>query len=66
VENLRLECLNCGTLRTVERAASRHEHEGECPRCGYLGWAASTALSEQERHALRARPPERRRLLLVS
>jgi hypothetical protein len=66
VETLRLECLRCGTERLVERTPFRHAFEGECQCCGYLGWAASTELSEKERRALRARPVEKRRLLLVS
>jgi hypothetical protein len=33
---------------------------GECPRCGYVGWAPSSALSEPMRRRMRERPLERR------
>ena len=36
--------------------------EGECPRCGYVGWARPRDLNESVRRALRDRPLERRRL----
>jgi hypothetical protein len=39
----RVECLSCGQFRPPP--ASRPE----CPRCGYLGWALSTALNEHDR-----------------
>ena len=39
---------------------------GECPRCGYLGWAPSASLDEPVRRILRERPPEQRRLRLVA
>jgi hypothetical protein len=51
----------------AERAPKMH-HLGadECPRCGYVGWAESSELSELERRALRDRPLERRRLHAVA
>jgi len=58
---LHVECLSCGTIREIAVTAARHAHP-ECPRCGYLGWAPAEALTEQDRQALRMRPPERRRL----
>ena len=39
---------------------------GECPRCGYLGWARANDLSENARQRLRDRPPEVRRLRVVA
>lgn len=34
---------------------------GHCPRCGYVGWAFSDDLDEDERRALRDVPVEFRR-----
>jgi ribosomal protein L37E len=55
-----IECLRCGERR------EDHEHEPECPRCGYLGWARVHELDEQIRRRLRERPPESRRLRVVA
>jgi hypothetical protein len=65
VETLTVECLRCGTPRTATARAPRKD-AGECPRCGYVGWAAATDLSESARRALRERPVERRRLHAVA
>ena len=46
-------------LRLIELAARLEP--GECPRCGYLGWAPATDLSETIRRTLRQFPLERRR-----
>jgi hypothetical protein len=43
-----------------------HLESGECPRCGYVGWANPTDLTEFTRRALRDRPLERRRLRAAS
>jgi hypothetical protein len=59
-----VECLNCGHRRSV-RAEDEHTGWDECPRCRYVGWAASAELSEQTRRMLRERPVERRRLRVV-
>jgi hypothetical protein len=61
-----VECLGCGARRPV--LASIHGHHGadECERCGYVGWARSTELTEPTRRALRERPLERRRLRAAS
>jgi hypothetical protein len=59
-----VECLNCGHRRAVLEA-ERHTGEDECPRCRYVGWAASAELSEHTRRMLRERPVERRRLRAV-
>jgi phage FluMu protein Com len=56
----RLECLRCGKLWTVAASGARGVHESECPRCGYLGWAETTELTETTRRLLRERPPELR------
>jgi Zn ribbon nucleic-acid-binding protein len=60
MESLVVECLRCGSHRQAEPKT-----KPECPRCGYVGWAAAAALTERERRALRARPLERRRLRLA-
>jgi len=59
------ECLRCGEIRPLERTAWHHDEPGECPRCGYLGWAPPSELSEPVRRQLRMRPPESRRLQLL-
>ncbi|HKC21312.1 MAG TPA: hypothetical protein VKB64_02260 [Gaiellaceae bacterium] len=64
MESLAVECLRCGGHREAEQTPSR-KPSPECPRCGYVGWAPATALTEHERRALRARPLERRRLRLA-
>jgi hypothetical protein len=62
-----VECLNCGETRQREGDRLRRLHGGDCcPRCGYVGWAPTDELTEQTRHALRLRPPDRRRLLSVA
>lgn len=54
-----IECLSCG----AQRASKLHE----CPRCGYLGWAPTSALSESARRELREVPvgSRARRLVLL-
>jgi DNA-directed RNA polymerase subunit RPC12/RpoP len=59
-EKQAVECLRCGSFRTVERERSQRLDPGECPKCGYLGWALFTDLTEATRRLLRERPPERR------
>jgi hypothetical protein len=64
MESLIVECLRCGSSR--ERAESPlRQADPECPKCGYVGWAPVSALSERERKALRDRPLERRRLRIA-
>jgi ribosomal protein L37E len=60
METLTVECLRCGDKRDVE-----HHREGECPRCGYVGWAPTAELNEYVRRALRDRPPEIRSLRVI-
>jgi hypothetical protein len=58
-----VECLGCGERRRVdENGIAAHLGAGECQRCGYVGWAKPSDLSELVRRALREFPPERRRL----
>jgi hypothetical protein len=59
-----VECLNCGYRRSVLET-EQHTGQDECPRCRYVGWAASAELSEHTRRLLRERPLERRRLRAV-
>ena len=51
VTKLAVECLGCGHSR---RADARRP--GDCPKCGYVGWARSSELDETSRRALRERP----------
>jgi Zn ribbon nucleic-acid-binding protein len=60
--SLRIECLGCGEVRVVQTTEAGRIEEGECPRCGYVGWAASASLDEALRHWIRTRPLGRRRL----
>jgi ssDNA-binding Zn-finger/Zn-ribbon topoisomerase 1 len=64
MESLFVECLRCGNTRESKSTPLRQANP-ECPRCGYLGWALVSALSERDRRALRERPLERRRLRLA-
>ena len=64
MESLVVECLRCGSHRQTEASPLR-KADAECNRCGYVGWAPVTALTERERRALRRRPLERRRLRLA-
>jgi len=60
MEPLSVECLRCGMPRAVEPDREDHADPGECPRCGYLGWAPSHELTESARRRIREQPPERR------
>jgi hypothetical protein len=53
-----VECLNCGKRRS--------EHQVECPRCSYVGWAHVEDLSERLRRRLRERPLSGRRMRIAS
>jgi hypothetical protein len=59
-----VECLNCGHRRAARSDELRSALD-ECPRCWYVGWAASAELSENTRRLLRERPVNRRRLHAV-
>jgi hypothetical protein len=65
MERLNLECLRCGETREVEHEPRRRVEAGECARCGYLGWALTTDLTELVRRLLRERPLGRRGLRAV-
>jgi len=56
-----VECLRCGLPREIRGSLAHAMGTGLCPRCGYVGWAYSSALTEPERRALRELPVERRR-----
>jgi hypothetical protein len=61
MDALRVECLGCGEARTFSPAeTARRIDPGECPRCGYVGWAPSSALTEPTRRRIRERPVDRR------
>lgn len=64
VDRLRIECLSCGARRSASDEAP-HLDAGECPRCGYVGWARVEDLTEVARRLIRERPLERRRLRIV-
>jgi len=55
-----VECLRCGSFRTIERERSERLDPGECLRCGYVGWALVADLFDPARRTLRDRPRERR------
>lgn len=61
MERTIVECLNCGQVRAVVLPA-RLALADECPRCGYLGWADHSDLTEDARRLLRERPLEQRRI----
>jgi hypothetical protein len=48
----------------VERERNARLDPGECPNCGYVGWALAADLSEPVRRTLREHPPELRSRLL--
>jgi DNA-directed RNA polymerase subunit RPC12/RpoP len=57
-EKYAVECLRCGNFRTAERERTERLDPGECPRCGYVGWALAADISESARRTLRERPLE--------
>ena len=59
------ECLRCGDPRELPPGPSHGEARGECPRCGYVGWAYSIDLTERTRKLFRDLPVERRLRLLA-
>jgi hypothetical protein len=60
--SLRIECLRCGEVRVLHPPSHHRLDGGECARCRYVGWAATTEVDEALRRRLRTRPLERRRL----
>lgn len=65
MSKLTVECLCCGQRRVIARGGLRIVGDGECARCGYLGWALTSELNENVRGLLRRRPPAQRRLYAV-
>ncbi len=63
---LGVECLRCGKQHLLARAERGYLQHGECPRCGYVGWATTEELDERLRRLLRERPVDRRRLSAAS
>ena len=59
---IEVECLKCGLPRVVRESVLGAHGAGHCPRCGYVGWAPSAELDEDERRALRDVPVELRRV----
>jgi hypothetical protein len=55
-QTLAIECLGCGQLRLAPADDPR-----SCPRCNYVGWAASHDLDERDRAEFRLVPLEFRR-----
>jgi ribosomal protein S27AE len=62
VTSVTVECLRCGERHELRRSDERWIEQGDCPRCGYVGWAESAILTEPLRRALRERPLEARRI----
>jgi Zn-finger nucleic acid-binding protein len=62
MDALHIECLRCGDVRVLFPVERHRVDGGECPRCRYVGWAASAEVDEALRRRLRTRPLERRRL----
>jgi predicted RNA-binding Zn-ribbon protein involved in translation (DUF1610 family) len=66
MERIAVECLSCGQRRIVpQEKGSTFMRVDECPRCGYLGWARSSLLTERARGLMRRHPPNQRRLRTV-
>ena len=61
-----VECLRCGMHHRLVQGDGRALQQGECPRCGYVGWATARELDEHLRRTLRDHPVERRRLRFVA
>jgi uncharacterized Zn finger protein len=55
MSSVSVECLGCGCQRVIDDDGHTLA-TGSCPRCGYVGWAHATALTETDRRALREIP----------
>jgi len=55
-----VECLGCGRLRAAGWSLEHGVETGRCTCCGYVGWAFSEDLTEDERRELRDCPVELR------
>ena len=62
---LPVECLRCGEQHHLHDRPGGRLQSGECPRCGYVGWALAELMTERARGALRDRPLELRLLYAV-
>jgi uncharacterized paraquat-inducible protein A len=56
VEERTIECLSCGATRELD-AGTHPGDAGECPRCGYLGWADRESLTDTLRRMIHERLP---------
>jgi hypothetical protein len=62
VERRQIECLACGAVRPA--SGTRALELGECPCCGYLGWAYADELDRETQRLImngqlaRRRPAE--------
>ena len=66
MDQLVVECLQCGTSRVARRDRFKHFESPECPECGYLGWAPVLEVTETERRAPQERVRAERRLPSVA
>jgi hypothetical protein len=48
MEQLSVECLQCGASRLARCDRFKHFESPECPECGYLGWAPVLEVNETE------------------
>jgi Zn ribbon nucleic-acid-binding protein len=48
-----VECLRCGESHRLHGGGLRYVQQGECPRCGYLGWAVPGEVTDVARLELR-------------
>ena len=60
METVAVECLRCCAPRLVAATPRQAVDAGDCPQCGYVGWAPSAVLTDETRRTLREQPPEHR------
>jgi hypothetical protein len=61
-----IACLRCGILRIVRSGHGHRLEPGDCPACGYVGWATPRELAATARERLpESDPRERVHLHLV-
>jgi hypothetical protein len=56
VTSIPVDCLRCGKRHHLLRTHHSTIDEGECPRCGYLGWAPAPSSNVARRAASQIRP----------
>ncbi len=66
MENVAVECLQCGTTRVAQRDRFNHFETPECPECGYLGWAPVLEVKKTEPRTSREQARAQRRLPSVA